>query len=272
MPRPPRPFAHVEPSREIDAARWLVDRLTDERRGPFPVSNVVPRGFPAYVRIDHPDGHEGGLVDRDARALAAVLAAHTSTPQRCWFCLWVGYGGLVPGPGDVAGARAWLRRRYDRWWGGSTAGSVYVVGGGRGLRGRLARTRARLRLQRTYRRYLRRTFAVTTRCGVVDAPWRQYLLFRGPAAAVRSAAADGGVPFPWRAAADPEGVGAGLDGPNLWWADDRAWVVASEIDLAWTYVGGSEALAAALLADDRFRASRVTPTDPLVPSGDGTPA
>ncbi len=30
--------------------------------------------------------------------------------------------------------------------------------------------------------------------------------------------------------------------PNLWWPEDRAWFVATEIDLAWTYVGGREAL------------------------------
>ena len=31
--------------------------------------------------------------------------------------------------------------------------------------------------------------------------------------------------------------------PNLWWPQDRAWCVATEIDLCWTYVGGSRALA-----------------------------
>jgi hypothetical protein len=32
------------------------------------------------------------------------------------------------------------------------------------------------------------------------------------------------------------------DGPNIWWPDDRAWCVASEIDLPYTYVGGSKEL------------------------------
>jgi hypothetical protein len=27
--------------------------------------------------------------------------------------------------------------------------------------------------------------------------------------------------------------------PNLWWPEDRAWCVATEIDFAWTYIGGS---------------------------------
>lgn len=40
--------------------------------------------------------------------------------------------------------------------------------------------------------------------------------------------------------------------PNLWWPDDRAWIVATEIDYAWTYVGGSAGLIDGLLSDDRL--------------------
>lgn len=42
--------------------------------------------------------------------------------------------------------------------------------------------------------------------------------------------------------------------PNLIWPEDRAWFVASEIDLDSTYVGGSADLIEALLADDRLEA------------------
>jgi hypothetical protein len=34
-----------------------------------------------------------GLADTDT--LAAVLARHTSTPERCWFCTWDGWGSVV---------------------------------------------------------------------------------------------------------------------------------------------------------------------------------
>ena len=37
-------------------------------------------------------------------------------------------------------------------------------------------------------------------------------------------------------------------GPNLWWPDDRAWCVSTEVDLDSTYVSGSSALIAELLA------------------------
>ena len=41
---------------------------------------------------------------------------------------------------------------------------------------------------------------------------------------------------------------------NLWWPADRSWCVASEIDLRWTYVGGSSELIAHILADNRVEA------------------
>lgn len=39
---------------------------------------------------------------------------------------------------------------------------------------------------------------------------------------------------------------------NIWWPADHAWCVASEIDNAWTHVGGSRACIDAVLADPRL--------------------
>jgi hypothetical protein len=63
-------------------------------------------------------------------------------------------------------------------------------------------------------------------------PAREYLLYRGR----------------------PDQVAGWMDGPNLWWPADRAWCVASEIDLPWTYVGGSKTLIAEVLGDPELRA------------------
>jgi len=52
----------------------------------------------------------------------------------------------------------------------------------------------------------------------------------------------------------PDVVPGWLQGPNLWWPDDRSCCVASEIDLPWTYVGGSEALISDVLGDTRLGA------------------
>ena len=38
------------------------------------------------------------------------------------------------------------------------------------------------------------------------------------------------------------------DTPNIWWPEDRAWYVATDIDLYDTYVGGSEECIEAILS------------------------
>jgi hypothetical protein len=66
----------------------------------------------------------------------------------------------------------------------------------------------------------------------IKLPHRNYLLYRGPASQIAG----------W------------MEGPNLWWPDDRSWCVASEIDLAWTYVGGAESLIARVMAEPKLGA------------------
>jgi hypothetical protein len=51
--------------------------------------------------------------------------------------------------------------------------------------------------------------------------------------------------------------------PTLWWPDDRAWCVASEVDFHSTYVGGSRQLIDRLLGDERIEAFEVAVTDPV---------
>jgi hypothetical protein len=50
---------------------------------------------------------------------------------------------------------------------------------------------------------------------------------------------------------------------NLFWPQDHAWCVASEIDLFCTLVAGSDELAGALVDDPRLEAWRVQPDDPI---------
>jgi hypothetical protein len=77
----------------------------------------------------------------------------------------------------------------------------------------------------------------------VQLPGRDYFLYSGPM--------DAALAF-----VDSEG-----QTPNLFWPEDRAWCVASEIDLSSTYVGGSRHLAHDLVADHRIEALAAEPTD-----------
>jgi len=58
------------------------------------------------------------------------------------------------------------------------------------------------------------------------------------------------------------------ESPNIIWPEDRAWCVATEIDLDSTYLGGSAELIESLVADDRFEALEVRPDDPIDTTGD----
>ncbi|MHB1511130.1 MAG: hypothetical protein ACYCST_18075 [Acidimicrobiales bacterium] len=81
---------------------------------------------------------------------------------------------------------------------------------------------------------------------LVRLPNREYLLYTGPVEATTA----------------PASLGRDQTA-NLAWPADHAWCGASEIDLAWTYVGGSTALIELLLADERIEALSAAPDDPL---------
>ena len=70
-------------------------------------------------------------------------------------------------------------------------------------------------------------------------PNRAYDVFAGPLEAARTSLSV--ISFGHRSA-------------NLWWPADQAWCVATEVDFAWTYVGGSRDCIAAVLADPRLEA------------------
>jgi hypothetical protein len=90
----------------------------------------------------------------------------------------------------------------------------------------------------------------------VRLPGRDYILFAGQLAAAPELGERG-----------PLG-GFIPQSPNLFWPQDHAWCVASEIDLYCTLVAGSEALAATLVADPRLEAWRVRPGDPIAIESD----
>ena len=82
----------------------------------------------------------------------------------------------------------------------------------------------------------------------VRAPHRDHLLFRGPIDAIMAFFATD-----W-----PRGNVWG-NSPNIWWPEDQAWCVATDIDLCHTYIGGSPECIEAILSNPDLEA---LPTDP----------
>lgn len=207
-------------AREAD---WLI-RAAPE------FGDLVPAGFPSYVRIFHPayrglgterkparwaeiaartgrkmhatvdfaalvghgeadspPQHLPGLYDEapdrhplptaEAAVLAPFLAATTSTPERCWFAVWEGYGNLTR---EIASAPQF------------------------------------------------------------EVPGRVYHLLSGPVVAA-SDVVTGVWPSGWSRPLPRQT-------PDLWWPDDHAWFVASDTDLDWTLVGCNQACRDGILA------------------------
>ncbi|MGH1563431.1 hypothetical protein [Mumia sp. DW29H23] len=221
----------LRPLTDLGPADWL----SAADAGGFDVISLGAPGFEAYVRLLHaldPDlsgdqatlNVEGELGEAQLIALCEVLARHTTTPDDAYFALWDGYGSLHGGTWVlIAGAED----------DGPTAPASESE-----LR---AAAEAALRSEgKAGSGQLPPAFPPEVmkgpRLGLSHG--RSYLLFEGPLA---EAGHWGGHPaHGW------------INSPNLFWPADRAWCAATEIDLPWTGIGGSQALIDELHADDRF--------------------
>lgn len=206
----------VELMSDIAAAEWVIQGLRPWGRGRAPVvTSVVPKGFETFARIPHsaePRPMEGELPPAQMEALVGVLSGFTSRPDRCWFCVWSGYGF---------------------WW----TGANVLLSPSDDPRGERAAEYSRRAEE------LDRVMRATPR---VEAEGRDYFLFRGPLSVAHSLEFDG-----WD------------QPPNLWWPDDRAWCVGTDIDMSSTYVGGSRDCIQRVTTAPELNATEVKPGDDL---------
>lgn len=258
----------VEWSAEVAQAGWVRQRLSSFNSGQ--VTSVVPAGFAAYARVLHPahdsagrvvrwaevaarsdlalnaDSHfsdialqpptgattqprifgpeEGTLTPADAAALVDILRRHTTSTDHCWFCLWDGYG----------------------WDSAATLTTALPARGSepppRAVPGRAHEESSRLDHVPAPPSEPPDPVPNPVRTGPrVELPHRTYFLYRGP---IEQALAF---------------VESERQTPNLWWPEDRAWCVATEIDLDYTYIGGAPALIDDIVESDRIEA---LPADP----------
>lgn len=237
-------------STAVGEADWIGERLS-----PFDqhvVTSVVPADFDAYARVLHPaqepgpDGEplvrwaevaawSGMPLRRDAQFHSIALPLVRPEAPAPWSSQGPDEGNLyLPDAEVVAGlAREWTatpeRCWFCVWDGYDWAGTLLTPPGEPGVR-------------------LPDPVSPAVRNGPrVSLPNRDYLLYAGPVEAVTTTA---------------EKASLGQT-PNLWWPADRAWCVATEIDLPWTYVGGPAGLIERILGDERIEAILAEPSDPL---------
>lgn len=283
------PASPLQPRADLTPAQWLVGAIPAFGAR---VDELLPRGYPAYVRLFHrPDqGIPGrdddrswaqaaqrhgtvlhpaaqwraltrdsadddvfhsdvqseifrsdpteGTLDRDTLTrLATLLSRHTETPERCYLALWDGFGQL-PNSWRTAPTVALPGHDY-LLFGPTSIGTVpdHAV-----------------------------DFEVAGWEEESDSPtgiaWRV------------TARLDSDEPAP----IDPQAASAefarqmreqhATQSPTLWWPEDHAWIVLSEIDFDSTLIGCSVPLRDALLADPDLECLEVGPDTSLADDAD----
>jgi hypothetical protein len=218
---------------DLSAAAWIAPRLRGKLGSA--VSSVVPTGFEAYARILHPAATSTGEQvpwGAVAAAFGAVehglmqfhaLVGATWQTQHVKTTAWT---GSVPDAGDLEPDS--LAALLDVLSSHTPASGEcwFCLWDGYGWIGESVAARVAL-------------------------PGRNYLLYRGPLDAAlemgHSPSADWFLP----------------QSPNIFWPDDASWCVATEIDLPYTYVGGSRDLVDDLLIDVRLEVWEADLDDPI---------
>jgi hypothetical protein len=262
---------------DLTPAKWIAECLH-----PFAqdAGAIIPPGFDAYARIFHPATRRIGnavlpvtwreIADANLRVhhpemqfgalvtrVGTPASLYDRDPQPGLFDSWPKIGSLplelardlvdVLGEHTAARERCW----FAAWegWGDFSNGSAALatLGGSPGDSWRTlppGTHRAKPRERPTF-----------------TLPHRGYYLARGPLAAALETVY--GVTWAYQSA-------------SIWWPDDRAWCVATEVDFDWTYVGGSAECIAAVLANPKlevlparlsdgvtYDSDRLNPTPPL---------
>lgn len=245
--------------RDVSPADWVLARLKPWDPEGVRLHSFAPSGFEAYARIFHPAGYRpgfAGAIDPDVGVRWKTLGAEREialSPDVA-FCEVSGIGPeeqdrlseIAPSDGHLPPATCEALGRVLRphtttpdicWfclWEGngafwSTAHSALYEEGASASE--IERYRALGQAQDEFLEAMPR----------VEAHARSYFLCRGPLAAACLFEPDG-----WYLSA------------NLWWPDDRSWIVVTEVDGYSSYLGGAQVAVADVLDSPDIEAIEVS--------------
>lgn len=172
------------------------------------VGGLVPDGFDQYLLLRPPGLADGGSDDATQISTIASVARRHTTTTD----------------------RIWFAIWEGYGWASSM--TLYSVSGPR-LSAWFVRAWFRGRSRLADRRRRRRIWRGLEQIPRFDLPGRRYYLLRGSLQAAASIGRPGG---------------GRHQVPDLWWPDDRRWFIATDTDLDWTYIAGSRALIADIMA------------------------
>ena len=237
------------PLEDMTAADWLVAALPDFRGR---VVDLVTDSFPCYARIFHrPDQ---GLPADDGSSSWASIASDRGTvfhpaAQFTDLALDADRAETERGPEPLLGSLdpMTLPLLRDHLAKHTTTPDVcwFALWPGFGS------SPARWQSSRTF-----------------HLPGRQYWLFAGALTDVVEVSMEfdsAGLDDDWLKASRQMGM---VRSPTIWWPQDQAWLVHSEIDYDSTLVGGASSLIEALVGDPGMEALQVDPDTSLFANGD----
>jgi hypothetical protein len=258
--------ANLRPSGQLSETEWLAERLSSKHQ----VSSIVPAGFAAYVRIFHPAmlAHAQPVTWSDvARRTGGIV--HPLAQFHALSRIALGSGGnsdlgiSAPESGNLSPellkALCELLGQHT-----STADSCwFCIWEGNGwIDGVSSVSIVFTRRDSSQDRPIQLQTPLISPdqamlAPVLRLPNRNYYVFEGHLDAARN-------------------IGYTLEGsnflvacsPNLFWPKDRAWCVATEVDLFCTIVAGSETLAESLVSDGRLEAWCVSAHDLITSDSD----
>lgn len=260
-------FPGVQLSIDPSGGQWIRSELELWLRhaGEFRVSQVIPNRYEAYARIFHPAYAGSHPVTWHE---VAAQCGRTVHPEMQWTAIQR-KGGAAPAPTGTNPVAGDLWKRPDtgnlgrrqavalgeqlRRFTTTPQSAWFAIWEGYAMLHEDAQAMLTSRPPGWWRRLIaarkaaRRARSLRDGFGAIPklhCEHRSYLLYRGPLTGI-DAFHD----------ASPASV---YQSPNLWWPDDRAWCVATEIDFDSTLVGAGRAAIDAVLSS-RFEALEVTP-------------
>ena len=222
----------LEFSEDVSQARWIEESLAQGQWGRL--DSMMPQGFSSYARIFHPAYLAG---DRERPVRWSTVASWTGRAVHP-LMQFERVAGLSEEPGDIYRDPPWgalpqhgsIPERECR-------ALVDVLGGFTSTP-----EQCFFGLWEGWGNIDERLYKADSR---VRAPHRDHLLFRGPLDAVMSFVEERMDPF-WG------------QSPSIWWPQDRAWCITTDVDLFDTFVGGSEECIEAVLRNPDLEALATT--------------
>jgi hypothetical protein len=249
----------TELMRDVSPADWVLARLQPWDLGGVRLHSFAPSGFEAYARIFHPARYRPafvGALDPDIGIRWASLGAERGialSPDVA-FCEVSGIrldeqdrlDEIAPADGELPPATCEALARVLRPHTATPATCWFCLWEGHGSLWSTAHTplypdeASATEIER-YRALGRAQDEFLEATPRVRAEARSYFLCRGPLEAGRSFEPDG-----WYLS------------PNLWWPDDRSWIVVTEVDGYSSYLGGTPIAIADVIASSEIEATEVT--------------